>query len=318
MGTALLVLALTILLWVLLWRSARDLSKFEIASAHSESRFQTLLSLMPAAVYTCDLEGKITFFNKRAAEIWGREPKLGDTDQKFCGSFRLWLPNGLPLPHDKTPVALALKEGLKTRNGDVIIEREDGSKVFVSVNIDPLCDSAGNRYGVINVFQDVTQIKRTEQDLRAREQHLQAIIDTTPECVKLVDAEGTLLAMNRAGLGMIEADDAGHVIGKTVNSLITPEFQEAFRQMNDRVCAGAREHLEFELLTLKGNRRWMETDATSIVEPKSGKKVQLAVTRDMTDRRKAELDLQRKTKQLATFLETAALGLHRVGPDGIV
>jgi PAS domain-containing protein len=59
-------------------------------------KFPQLLAKLPAAAYLCDAEGLITYFNERAVELWGREPKLNDPVDRFCGSFRLFTPSGEP------------------------------------------------------------------------------------------------------------------------------------------------------------------------------------------------------------------------------
>jgi DNA-binding response OmpR family regulator len=69
----------------------------------SEKRLRQLTSLMPAAVYSCDEEGRITFFNRHAAELWGREPKLTDSEERYCGSFRVLRPDGSQIPHSEDP-----------------------------------------------------------------------------------------------------------------------------------------------------------------------------------------------------------------------
>src|SRR5450631_3278356 len=71
----------------------------------SEERFRTLFELCPAAVYSCDSSGVIQNFNRHAAMMWGREPMLGDTDERFCGSFKLFRPDGSFMPHDQNPMA---------------------------------------------------------------------------------------------------------------------------------------------------------------------------------------------------------------------
>jgi PAS domain S-box-containing protein len=144
--------------------SARKRTEEELRS--SERGMHRLMELMPAAVYTCDAEGRITFFNHRAAELWGREPRLSDADEKFCGSFALYRADGSPLAHADTPMAIAVRTGRATHGEEVTMERPDGSRIVVSVNIEPLYDTQGKLSGAINAFQDITQRKRSEEELR--------------------------------------------------------------------------------------------------------------------------------------------------------
>jgi PAS domain S-box-containing protein len=150
-----------------------------------------LLDLMPAAVYTCEApSGLITYFNRRAAEIWGREPLIGDTDERFCGSFCLYRPDGHLLPHPETPMAKVINGGPPVRNQEVLIERPDGSRISVMVNIDPIKNSDGEITGAINVFQDITEQKRLFEALRRSEQLYKAIGDSIPYGIWVCDAEG--------------------------------------------------------------------------------------------------------------------------------
>jgi PAS domain S-box-containing protein len=121
---------------------------------------ERLLELLPAAVYICDAGGTIVRYNRRAAELWGRRPKPGDTDQRFCGSYRLYRVNGDPLAHAATPMAEVLRTGSTARDQEVVIERPDGTRVVVLVNIDPLHGADGALVGAVNCFQDITQGNR--------------------------------------------------------------------------------------------------------------------------------------------------------------
>ena len=73
---------------------AEQAQKAEAAMRESEERYRTLFDLGPVAVYSCDASGVIQKFNRRAAELWGREPASGDTDERFCGSFKMFRPDG--------------------------------------------------------------------------------------------------------------------------------------------------------------------------------------------------------------------------------
>jgi PAS domain S-box-containing protein len=128
----------------------------------SEQRYRQLANLLPVAVYTCDAEGVITYYNQQAAQLWGRAPALGDTDERFCGSEQMVLPNGQVLPHDQCPMAVALREGASFREEAVDILRPDGTRISVRVNIDPIKDNADRIVGAVNVFHDVTELRRAE------------------------------------------------------------------------------------------------------------------------------------------------------------
>ena len=141
----------------------------------SEERYRVLFDLSPVAVYSIDASGVIQEFNRVAAELWGREPALGDTDERFCGSFRLFRPDGSFMPHEQCPMAQVVSgEILEVRDAEVLIERPDGSRVTVIVNIRPLKGSNGEITGAINCFYDITERSRIE---RERQRQADALAD---------------------------------------------------------------------------------------------------------------------------------------------
>src|SRR5688500_1056282 len=133
--------------------SARRLTDYEPLLTASA----TTLDAIPGAVYVCDSNGDLVRFNSEAASLWGRTPSLTEPKQRFCGSYRLRLLDGTPLAHEDCPMAKAVKHGIDTRNGEVLIERPDGSTRIVLVNIRALKDHRGTVEGAINCFQDITQ-----------------------------------------------------------------------------------------------------------------------------------------------------------------
>jgi PAS domain S-box-containing protein len=155
----------------------------EEATRQSEERYRTLLNLGPMAVYTIDTSGVIRDFNRQAAELWGREPALGDTDQRFCGSFKMFRPDGSFMPHDQCPMAEVVSGKVPAvHNGEVLIERPDGSHVTVLVNIRPLKNDRGEITGAINCFYDITELKSAQVALQKSKEHLEArVFERTQE-----------------------------------------------------------------------------------------------------------------------------------------
>ena len=109
---------------------------------------------LPTAVYTTDADGRITFYNEAAAELWGVRPELGKSE--FCGSWKLFWPDGTPLPHDECPMALSLKERRPIRGMEAIAERPDGTRVPFIPYPTPLFDAAGVLIGGVNTLVDIT------------------------------------------------------------------------------------------------------------------------------------------------------------------
>src|ERR1700730_11324656 len=123
-----------------------------------------LTELFPMAAYAVRApDGVIAWFNSRAAELWGRVPVVGDTDERFCGAYKLYRADGTHMAHCDTPVALALKTGASVHKQEVVIERPDGSRVIVSVHIDPIRDNDGAIVGVVNFFHDIDERKQAER-----------------------------------------------------------------------------------------------------------------------------------------------------------
>jgi formate hydrogenlyase transcriptional activator len=163
------------------WYSAgfdiEDRKRAEEELRASERQFRHLVDLIPAAVYACAPSGRITYYNRRAAELWGREPIPGDTAERYCGSLRLYDQDGRLVDHDQSLMAEALRTGEAYYNREVLIERPDKSRLTVLVNVAAIRNEKDEVVGAINCFQDVTDRKSTEAALERAFQEIQALKD---------------------------------------------------------------------------------------------------------------------------------------------
>ena len=125
-----------------------------------EKQFRDLLQALPAAIYTTDAEGRITFFNRACIDFAGRTPKIGDM---WCVTWKLFAPDGTPLRHEDCPMAIALKENRPVRNVEAIAERPDGSRICFMPYPTPLRDEAGQLIGAVNMLVDITTRKQAEE-----------------------------------------------------------------------------------------------------------------------------------------------------------
>jgi PAS domain S-box-containing protein len=156
---------------------------------------------------------------------------------------------------------------------------------------------------------------RAEEALQQSEAHLRAVVETTPACIKVVAADGTLVSMNSAGLRMVDAQRSEDVQGACVYNLIRPPYRDAFREFNEAVCRGESGTVEFEIEGLQGTRRFMETHAAPLPGP-DGSRQQLAITFDVTDRKRAEAALRESEEKLRLLADTIPQLAWMARPDG--
>jgi PAS domain S-box-containing protein len=135
-----------------------------------ETDFIRLLDKLPAAAYTCDVEGLITYYNQQALDLWGRAPKLRDPLDRFCGSFRLRSIDGELITHDKCWMALALHTDREYTGCEIIVERPDGQRRNVLAYASPLHDKCGRLVGAVNVLFDISERRRAEEILKETNQ----------------------------------------------------------------------------------------------------------------------------------------------------
>lgn len=263
-------------------RHRRDLEEFR------------LLEKLPAAAYTCDAEGLITYFNERAVELWGREPKLNDPADRFCGSFKLFSPDGIPISHEQCWMALALREGKAYDGLEIVIERPDGSRWVALAHANPLFDEQGQLSGAVNILVDISDRRRSELD-RA---HLSAIVDSSEDAIISKDLNGFVQSWNAAAQRLF-GYTTEEAVGRHISFLIPPERADEEDQILARLRAGERVY-HFDTVRVRSDGQPIHVALTiSPVRDEAGRVVGASkIARDITDRKLAEVRTYRLLAQL--------------------
>ena len=153
--------------------------------------FRDALDAIPAALYVADIEGTITYFNKACIELAGRTPEVGR--DKWCVTWRIYTPGGELLPHDRCPMAVAIREKRTVRDVEAVAERPDGSRVHFIPYPTPLFDGAGQFAGAVNLLLDVTEQRKPEylqtQALRCRQLAASCTAPELAETLQLMAAK---------------------------------------------------------------------------------------------------------------------------------
>src|SRR6185436_59248 len=199
----------------------------------AEARVQDVLAALPVAAYTCDLAGRITFFNERAADLWGRRPNLHDAAERYCGSLTLFTVDGAHVPHDTSSTALALQTGNTYEGRDVVVLRPDGSRRTVIASVSPLHDDAGTRIGATSVLTDITDPMQSEMRRLERDAH--DFFENGGIGVHWIDTDGIVVRANHAQLDLLDhSSDA--FIGQPMRRFYASP--QAFDDMLHRAIAG--------------------------------------------------------------------------------
>ena len=293
MVAAALITALVLLMAGLLMRAAsrkevahQVLLKAEAAARDSNQRLNEIIWGTHVGTWEWNVQTGAVECNERCVEMLGYT--LAELAPLSVETWRaLMHPDDAKLTSDL--LAQCFSRELGTYECHIRIRHKDGHWVWVSARGRVMEWAAdGKPLRMAGTHHDISERKQAEEALRQSEIYASAIVQTTPACVKLVARDGTLLAMNAAGLAMIEASSEQAVIGRSVYGLLAPSCLVAFKDFNERVCGGASGSLEFELIGLKGARRWMETRAVPFQMAAGAEPVQLAITHDITDRKQVE------------------------------
>lgn len=272
-----------------------------------------VLDALPAAIYTTDAQGRLTSYNEAAADMWGRRPELGE---RWCGSHRLYHPDGRPMPKDECPLAIAIREGRDVRGMELVIERADGLRRTALPFPTLLRDASGRVTGAVNLVVDITESQTIRETRRAAEERYRAIVDTQSELVCRFRMDGTILFVNEAyarARGLRRED----LEGKNLWEFVIGADHKRVRAELEQITIDRPELvIENSCETAAGPRLFMWTNrALSFDE--HGRPVELQSSGvDITDRTLAERALRESERRFRVLADNISQFAWMADADG--
>jgi PAS domain S-box-containing protein len=266
---------------------------------------------LPLAIYACRADGRVLWFNARAAELWGRRPRVGDFSELYCGSYKVYL-DGRSITRDQTPMAQVLRTGIPIHGAEAQVERPDGSTVWATVHIQPVHDASGAVIGAINCFHE------SAGPPLDTERRLAATYEQAGIGLVEVDPEGTLMRAN-AHICNLLGLAPGNVLGQSLFDLTHPDDAAEDRAQYRRQVAGEIDGYSFEkrLRHKDGSYRWANITSRSVKDPEGNFLYAVRVQQDIGDRKRAEEVIARHSDEQAALYQLTAGLQYAADPDGI-
>ena len=263
--------------------------QIQVAQSHMglPPGYSDMLNALPGAIYATDPEGRLTFYNEAAANLWGFHPTLGE--KEWYGAWRLYWPDGRPMAFDECPMASALKQGRPINGAEAITERPDGTRISFLAYPTPLRDEMGVLLGALNMLVDITERKRA-QHIAAQ---LASIVETSDDAIISKNLDGTINTWNR-GAERLFGYTKEEIVGKSVKTLIPEDRHDEEPEIISRIRRGERVD-PYETVRQRKDGSLVDISlSVSPIKDSDGRIVGASkIARDITDRKRhqAEQDL---------------------------
>ena len=276
----------------------------EVKLRDSQMFLTSIVENLPHMIFVKDATDlRFILFNKAGEDLLGyaRHTMIGKTDYDLFPSSEadFFTSKDREVLSDKIPMDIP----------EEIIRTKSFGERYLHTKKIPILDERGNPNYLLGISEDITEQKQAELERTEQELLLRLMFETGAGCVKRVAADGTLLHMNPAGLDFIEAETATDALGRSVFDLVVPEHRVAYKQMHENVIQGKKQTFQFQVQGFKGSRRWLETYAVPFRNPLTKEVEHLAISHDITERKKAEDVIRKGERKFRAIYEQAPTGI---------
>lgn len=174
---------------------SRLLAEARASSDLEARRLRTVLEVLPSAVIVSDSQGHFSEVNQAAKMLWGEGP-LDSEIANDTPHHGWWTRTGEPLAVEDWALARALSRGEASVNEELEIETYDGERKSILHSAAPIRNEAGAITGAVSNAQDISELRRLEQEVAERAAQLETIFESIADGVIVTDRQGRLVHMN--------------------------------------------------------------------------------------------------------------------------
>jgi len=268
----------------------------------NQAQFQAhLLDVVEQAVIVTDLQGKIAYWNKYAEHLygWSRDEAVGQ-----------WI-RELLTPEQAISEAEAVFTKLRKSeswSGEFVLKRRDGSQLIADVTNSPILDTQGQLIGIIGMSRDATARHNAQDALKASEDFNRGILESTTDCIKVLDLDGNLVSINGPGLCVFEIDDFNAYKDKPWADLFDEDMRPIVVQAIRDAKNGINARFSGPCTTAKGTLKYWDVIVSPVLGHNGKPKHLLSVSRDVTDQRQSIETLRRNEEEYRALFYQSAIG----------
>ena len=278
------------------------MDRLSIRTPEQQLQFQAhLLDVVEQSIIVVDLKGIVLFWNRYAEQMYG-----WSAAEAVGQSLRSMLTPAESVTHAEEIMRM-LRAG-QSWDGEFAVHDKAGREFVVEVTNSPIFDDDGVLAGIIGASRDATERLEYEEALRASEEFNRSILESSIDCIQVLELDGTMISMNGPGLCARELDNFDLHKGRPWSDMWEGDGKAmAFKALSD-ARSGGYGHFIAPSNTAKGNLKYWDVNVTPILDARGAPKRLVSVSRDVTQQHLRLEELQRNAEQFRALFYLSAIG----------